>query len=81
MTKLSKFVVNFGDLARIAVPRWRRNWNRVGWQAQFFPAFQPTAADGFPSIGARGCYLEVGSAVLEAWASLAKPRPNHGRRS
>jgi glycosyl transferase family 25 len=30
---------------------------RVGWQATFFSAVQPDSEAGFPSIGARGCYL------------------------
>jgi glycosyl transferase, family 25 len=34
-----------------------RQLARVGWSAEFFPAIQPSAAAGFPSIGARGCFL------------------------
>jgi hypothetical protein len=30
---------------------------RIGWHSQFEPACRPTSADGFPSIGARGCFL------------------------
>lgn len=29
----------------------------VGWRAEFFPAIKPKCAAGFPSIGARGCFL------------------------
>lgn len=31
--------------------------SRIGWRAEFFPAIRPENADGFPSIGARGCFL------------------------
>lgn len=31
--------------------------SRVGWGAKFFSAIRPTSAEGFPSIGARGCFL------------------------
>ena len=30
---------------------------RIGWSAEFFPAVRPDEAGGFPSIGARGCFL------------------------
>jgi glycosyl transferase, family 25 len=30
---------------------------RIGWQAQFIAAAKPSAPDGFPSIGSRGCFL------------------------
>lgn len=30
---------------------------KIGWQAEFFPALRPTETGGFPSIGARGCFL------------------------
>jgi glycosyl transferase, family 25 len=29
---------------------------RVGWDANFFDAIRPPDADGFPSVGARGCF-------------------------
>jgi glycosyl transferase, family 25 len=29
----------------------------VGWRAEFFRAIRPTEPAGFPSIGARGCFL------------------------
>jgi N-acetylglucosaminyldiphosphoundecaprenol N-acetyl-beta-D-mannosaminyltransferase len=34
-----------------------RQLARIGWSAEFFPAVQPDEAAGFPSIGARGCFL------------------------
>jgi glycosyl transferase, family 25 len=30
---------------------------RVGWDATFFPAIEPTSSAGFASVGARGCFL------------------------
>jgi glycosyl transferase family 25 len=30
---------------------------RVGWHAEFFSAIRPDSAAGFPSVGARGCFL------------------------
>jgi glycosyl transferase, family 25 len=35
----------------------RRELSRIGWEAEFFPAIRPEDAGGFPSIGARGCFL------------------------
>lgn len=35
----------------------RRELSRIGWEAEFFPAVRPDNAAGFPSIGARGCFL------------------------
>jgi hypothetical protein len=34
-----------------------RQLARIGWSAEFFPAVRPGEAAGFPSIGARGCFL------------------------
>jgi glycosyl transferase family 25 len=34
-----------------------RQLAKVGWSAEFFPAIRPDDAGGFPSIGARGCFL------------------------
>ncbi|WP_213773860.1 glycosyltransferase family 25 protein [Bradyrhizobium sp. dw_78] len=31
--------------------------HRIGWRAEFLAATKPTTADGFPSVGARGCFL------------------------
>jgi glycosyl transferase family 25 len=31
--------------------------SRVGWEATFFPAIEPTSSAGFASIGAHGCFL------------------------
>src|SRR5262245_12115087 len=30
---------------------------RIGWRATFFPAVEPASPGGFPSTGARGCFL------------------------
>jgi glycosyl transferase, family 25 len=30
---------------------------KVGWEATYFSAIKPTHPDGFPSLGARGCFL------------------------
>jgi glycosyl transferase family 25 len=56
MTEISKFVIN---LARRSDRRaeMEAQLAKIGWQAEFYPAFQPDDAEGFPSIGARGCYL------------------------
>ena len=35
-------------------------------QAEFFPAIRPEAAAGFPSVGARGCFLSHLAALKEA---------------
>jgi hypothetical protein len=35
----------------------RKELARIGWHAEFFPAIRPTEPAGFPSIGARGCFL------------------------
>src|SRR5262249_38720104 len=31
--------------------------DRVGWKANYFNAIRPTSLDGFPSLGAKGCFL------------------------
>jgi GR25 family glycosyltransferase involved in LPS biosynthesis len=56
MTKISRFVINLATRADRRA-EMEAQLNRVGWQAEFFAAFRPNAAEGFPSIGARGCYL------------------------
>jgi glycosyl transferase family 25 len=35
----------------------QKELSRVGWQAEFFSAIRPEDPAGFPSIGARGCFL------------------------
>jgi glycosyl transferase family 25 len=40
--------------------------SRVGWHAEFFSAIRPQDAGGFPSIGARGCFLSHLSILRQA---------------
>jgi len=35
----------------------QKELSRIGWRAEFFPAVRPETAQGFPWIGARGCFL------------------------
>jgi glycosyl transferase family 25 len=35
----------------------KRQLRRIGWNAEFVAAVRPSEPDGFPSIGARGCFL------------------------
>lgn len=35
----------------------QKQLSRIGWRGEFFPAIRPDSAAGFPSIGARGCFL------------------------
>jgi glycosyl transferase, family 25 len=44
----------------------QRQLSRIGWNASFFQAIRPEAADDFPSIGARGCFLSHLSVLKEA---------------
>jgi GR25 family glycosyltransferase involved in LPS biosynthesis len=56
MTPIHKFVINLAD----RTDRRREmeaQLRRVGWEAIFQPATRPDTADGFPSVGARGCFL------------------------
>jgi glycosyl transferase family 25 len=46
---------------------------RIGWNATFFPAIEPTSSAGFPSPGARGCFLSHLS-VLKAAREAAVER-------
>jgi len=39
---------------------------RIGWQAEFFKAIRPIDPKGFPSIGARGCFLSHLSILQQA---------------
>jgi glycosyl transferase family 25 len=43
-----------------------RQLSRVGWRAEFFSAIRPDSAGGFPSIGARGCFLSHLAVLKEA---------------
>jgi len=35
----------------------QKQLSQIGWRAAFFPAIRPESAAGFPSVGARGCFL------------------------
>jgi hypothetical protein len=50
------FVINLESRVdrRIAM---QKQLERIGWRARFFPAVRPENAAGFPSIGARGCFM------------------------
>jgi glycosyl transferase, family 25 len=50
----------------------QRELGRVGWTAEFFPAISPTDSDGFPSVGARGCFLSHLGVLKEAAKSGAR---------
>lgn len=40
--------------------------SRVGWSATYFSAIEPSTEEGFPSIGARGCFLSHLAVLREA---------------
>jgi hypothetical protein len=44
----------------------QKQLSKIGWQADFFPAIRPSSAAGFPSIGARGCFLSHLSVLKKA---------------
>ncbi len=44
----------------------REQLSTVGWNAEFFPAVRPQDPAGFPSIGARGCFLSHLSVLKKA---------------
>lgn len=46
--------------------------SRIGWRARFFPAIRPKDSAGFPSIGARGCFLSHLAVLQEACNSGAE---------
>src|SRR5215467_13979333 len=46
--------------------------SRIGWRAKFFPAIRPKDAAGFPSIGARGCFLSHLAVLRDARDSGAE---------
>lgn len=54
--RLDIFVINLEHRAdrRAAMEKQLRN---VGWRAEFFSAIRPREPAGFPSTGARGCFL------------------------
>jgi glycosyl transferase family 25 len=54
--QISKYVINL-ERRRDRKAEMEDQLRRVGWRAKFFSAVQPDSEAGFPSIGARGCYL------------------------
>lgn len=44
----------------------QRQLSKVGWRAEFFRAIRPAAPAGFPTIGARGCFLSHLSVLKNA---------------
>jgi glycosyl transferase, family 25 len=54
--KHATYVINLPHRADRRIET-ERQLARVGWSAEFFPAIQPSETAGFPSIGARGCFL------------------------
>jgi glycosyl transferase family 25 len=63
------FVINLKDRTdrRTAM---QRQLSEIGWRADFFSAIRPPRAAGFPSIGARGCFLSH-LAVLKTTQEMA----------
>jgi glycosyl transferase family 25 len=56
MTGCSAFVINL-ESREDRRTEMRRQLRRIGWSAELYRAVQPPDAGGFPSIGARGCFL------------------------
>jgi glycosyl transferase family 25 len=50
------FVINL-ELRTDRRAAMRKQLSQIGWRATFFPAIRPDNAAGFPSVGARGCFL------------------------
>ena len=65
MTDVTKYVINLEHRADRR-SEMTRELDSIGWRAQFFPAVRPTESKGFPSIGARGCFLSHLSAIKRA---------------
>ena len=65
------FVINLEHRIdrRIAI---QKQLAMVGWQAEFFRAIRPEYAAGFPSIGARGCFLSHLSVLKKSHLSGAE---------
>jgi glycosyl transferase, family 25 len=63
MIDIANYVINLEERRdrRIEMEEQLR---RIGWMAQFSNSLRPSSADGFPSIGARGCF-ESHLATLE----------------
>lgn len=51
-----RFVINLPDRNDRRV-EMEQQLHRVGWGAKFQHAHRPNSADGFPSIGAHGCFM------------------------
>lgn len=56
MSRISKFVINLIDRKDRRF-EMADQLSRVGWEAQFSASERPSTAAGFPSAGARGCFL------------------------
>jgi glycosyl transferase family 25 len=54
--KLTKFVINLKDRTDRRV-EMERQLVGIGWQAEFTHSDRPVDAAGFPSLGARGCFM------------------------
>ena len=56
MTGRAVFVINLEHRVdrRTAM---RNQLSQIGWNAEFFAAVRPKSVEGFPSIGAHGCFL------------------------
>jgi glycosyl transferase, family 25 len=65
------FVINLPQRSDRRV-QMQRELSRVGWSAEFFPAIRPETADGFPSVGARGCFLSHLSVLKTAYKANAR---------
>lgn len=50
----------------------QKQLSRVGWSAEFFSAIRPEDPGGFPSIGARGCFLSHLSVLKKALHAQAQ---------
>jgi glycosyl transferase, family 25 len=54
--RLNKIVINLEERFDRRY-EMNRQLHRVGWDANYFSAVKPTSLDGFPSLGAKGCFL------------------------
>jgi hypothetical protein len=62
---MRKVVVNLAS-RRDRRREMERQLSLVSWQADFYDAIRPNEAGGFPSIGARGCFLSHLSVLRQA---------------
>jgi glycosyl transferase family 25 len=56
MLPLSKYVINLPERLDRRTDM-EAQLRQIGWDAHFLAAKKPISADGFPSIGAHGCFL------------------------